>query len=349
MPSDADTEPSDIDHSHYKFDRFAKGANWDPENVRTILQWVHIAAINLDVMTEASVHYKRFIRRNTILSLIFSTLASTASLSQFNLSQEDYPNIDLSLKILFTIFATAIAISTGYLKIYQIQEKLEKAIKLQQEWTAFGSTLSSELQLPLELRKDALYLIVKHKDTYTELFKQQIDVSQKIIQRVATRNGLKSQALSLSELFERVLEAEAERMQVHAGEIRQAMTPLRREMDYGGNSSISNHNEEKRMHAQDILKRMFEKKLDKIQPQENRCRMSEMIMKPQQYSTTAPYSSEPFRSSFSQTRPSLQKPVSSQAMARSPLPNIKEDFDYEKDKDGIILTIPPLTPQAESL
>lgn len=214
MPNSEGTTDHEVEN--YQFE---KGANWDVENVITILQWIHIAAINLDVMTEANTHYKRYIRRNTIISLILSTLASTASLSQFNLSEDAHPELTLVLKIFFTGMAALIAISTGFIKVYQIQEKLEKAIKLQQEWTSFGSMLSSELQLPVDLRKDALYLIVKFKDTYTELFKQQIDVSQKIIRRVAIKNGLEPYSLSLSELFERVLEAEADRLGITNNEL----------------------------------------------------------------------------------------------------------------------------------
>jgi hypothetical protein len=108
--------------------------------------------------------------------------------------------------------AAIVAVSAGYIKIYQIQEKLEKAIKLQQEWTSFGSILSSELQLPLHLRKDALYLIIKNKDLYLELFKQQVEISSAIVAKVARRNGLDAHALSLSELFERVLDNEADRI-----------------------------------------------------------------------------------------------------------------------------------------
>ena len=199
------------EESGFKFER---GANWTPENVRTILQWIHICSINLDVMCESAKHYKILLRRNTILGLVLSTLASTASLSQFNITEENFPGISTALKVLFTVFSVIVAVSTGFIKVYQVQEKLEKSIKLQQEWTAFGSMLSSELQLPLTLRKDALYLIVKYKDTYTELFKQQVDVSRKILARVAKRNGVEPHALSLSELFERVLDTEATRVRM---------------------------------------------------------------------------------------------------------------------------------------
>lgn len=201
--------------ANYKFER---GGNWSPDYVRTILQWIHICSINLDVMTEASFHYKRLIRRNTILSLLMSTITSTASFTQFNISEQSYPGLSLAIKVIITVLATVIALSSGFIKIYQIQEKLEKAIKLQQEWTTFGSTLSSELQLPIKLRKDALYLIIKYKDIYTELFKQQADVSKKIITRVALRNDLEPNDLMLSELFERILYAEAAKMKIDVNE-----------------------------------------------------------------------------------------------------------------------------------
>ena len=205
------------DNESENFD-FKKGANWEPENVKTILQWIHISAINLDVMTEASFHYKTILRRNTIISLILSTLASTASLSQFNISEQTQPELSMVLKGFFTFMSIIIAISTGYLKVYQVHEKLEKAIKLQQEWTSFGSSLTSELQLPVHLRKDALYLIIKFKQTYTDLFKQQIDISQRIVSRVAVRNGLQPYDLTLSELFEKILNTEAHRLDTEYSE-----------------------------------------------------------------------------------------------------------------------------------
>jgi hypothetical protein len=205
------SELADADE-HLANYKFQKGAHWDADNVRTLLQWIHISAINLDVMCEACTHYKRYIRRNAIISLVLSTLASTASLAQLNLNETENPGLSKALQVLFTIMAAIVAVSAGYIKIYQIQEKLEKAIKLQQEWTSFGSILSSELQLPLHLRKDALYLIIKHKDLYLELFKQQVEISSAIVAKVARRNGLDAHALSLSELFERVLDNEADRI-----------------------------------------------------------------------------------------------------------------------------------------
>lgn len=191
---------------------FKTGANWTQENVQTLMQWVHISAIYLEIMSEATQHYKTLLRRNSVLNLILSTLAGTASLSQFSINEESNPVLTLLLKGFFTVMSFIISISVGYLKIYQIQEKMETTIRLQQDWTVFGSKITSEMQLPENLRKDALFLIIKMKETYFDLIKSQVEISKKIMRRVAWRNGLNIGDLSLSEIFERVIKGEALRL-----------------------------------------------------------------------------------------------------------------------------------------
>ena len=191
---------------------FKTGANWTQENVQTLMQWVHISAIYLEIMSEATQHYKNVLRRNSVLNLILSTLAGTASLSQFSINENTNPTLTLLLKGFFTIMSFIISISVGYLKIYQIQEKMETTIRLQQEWTVFGTKITSEMQLPENLRKDALFLIIRMKETYFELIKSQVEISKKIMRRVAYRNGLNVGDLGLSEIFERVVKGEALRL-----------------------------------------------------------------------------------------------------------------------------------------
>ena len=191
---------------------FKTGANWTQENVQTLMQWVHISAIYLEIMSEATQHYKTLLRRNSVLNLILSTLAGTASLSQFSINENNNPTLTLLLKGFFTVMSFIISISVGYLKIYQIQEKMETTIRLQQEWTVFGSKITSEMQLPENLRKDALFLIIRMKETYFELIKSQVEISKKIMRRVAYRNGLNVGDLGLPEIFERVIKGEAMRL-----------------------------------------------------------------------------------------------------------------------------------------
>ena len=124
------------------------------------------------------------------------------------------PELAIAMKVFFTVITLAVAFAAGFLKIYQIQEKLESSIRLQQNWTTFGSVITSEMQLPVDLRKDALFLIIKMKDTYTELFKSPLDVNKSVIRKVAERNGITKKLFTLSELFVRVIKTEASRMEM---------------------------------------------------------------------------------------------------------------------------------------
>jgi hypothetical protein len=81
-------------------------------------------------------------------------------------------NLQLILNILFTVMTYIVAINTGRIKVYQIQERLEQFIKLKQEWTYFITTIAVEFQTPVNLRKDALQLILNNKEKYLDLMKR---------------------------------------------------------------------------------------------------------------------------------------------------------------------------------
>lgn len=161
------------------------GTNWTITNVNTLYEWVNIAAFNIRCLELSIQYYRRLIRNQTVLGLIFSTLSGTISVSQYN-GNDSSSAQNLVLNILFTIFTFSIAITAGALKIYQIQERLEASIKLKQDWIVFSTAITSELQLPIELRRDALFMIKRHKDTYLDLMKTEVEISEKIKQKAIT-------------------------------------------------------------------------------------------------------------------------------------------------------------------
>ena len=113
-----------------------------------------------------------------ILNLMLSTSSGTISISQFGFTGSQ--QADFIVKVFLTIFTFAIALSAGALKIYQIQERLEEAIRLKQQWATFATGISSELQLPIQLRIDGLWIIEKNKKTYLDLLNVECDVSDDI-------------------------------------------------------------------------------------------------------------------------------------------------------------------------
>lgn len=210
MPSigekDVDEEYADV--------KFRRGENWTQENIHTLTQWAHIAAMSCDLYNESTIYYRNLMRRNTVFNLIVSSLAGITSLSQFSINSQTYEVLSFVLKGFFSAASILVAFNSGFLKIYEVQERLEGSIRLQNAWTQFGSRLSSEMQLPVALRKDALYMIIKLKETYHELIKDQIQVNKNILRKVAIRNGLPPQALTITDLFERTIQGELLRIEV---------------------------------------------------------------------------------------------------------------------------------------
>ena len=147
------------------------GSNWTKANVTTLFEWLAIAAYNMRSLELSILYYRGIIRRYTIFGLFISTLSGTLSVVQLNTSGSLPSTVTTILNGCFTFFSFTIAIFTGFIKVYQIQEQLEHFIKLKQDWIVFSTSIASELQLPIELRRDALFLITKNKNIYLDLLK----------------------------------------------------------------------------------------------------------------------------------------------------------------------------------
>jgi len=166
--------PADLQKSY--------GTNWTKTNVTTLQEWITIASYNIQILIYAAQYHQKIIRDNIILGLILSTAAGTISSARFGLTST--PTIDYALNGLFTAMSFIIAIFTGCLKVYSIQERLEEFIRLRQEWTEFSTAIASELQLPITLRRDALFVIMKRKSKYLDLLKTNPDVPAFCVERV---------------------------------------------------------------------------------------------------------------------------------------------------------------------
>jgi hypothetical protein len=175
-------EDDEIDEARLQNSR---GTNWHESNMRTIFSWICISAFQIEALDLAIQYYRNIIRKSVFLGLIFSTTSGTLSITRFGFNID--PTIAYLFNGLFTVMSFSIALVTGAIKIYQIQEKLEEFIKIKQEWTLFGTTLSSELQLPKKLRKDALYLILSNKTKYLDLLKIDNDIPEFIKKNVKNK------------------------------------------------------------------------------------------------------------------------------------------------------------------
>jgi len=156
--------------------RKSYGTNWTKSNVSVLFEWVTIAAYNIRCLELATSYYRHKIRINTILGLVLATLSGTVATAQAGFPNSVTVQLTIILNVAFIVMSFTIAIMTGYIKIYQIQENLELNIKAKQDWISFSADIASELQLPVELRKDALWIIIKNKNIYLDLLKTNLEI-----------------------------------------------------------------------------------------------------------------------------------------------------------------------------
>jgi len=134
--------------------------NWSGANLETLSQWIQISCLQIEVLDLAIKYFRSIVRKNVLLGLVFSTASGSLSLSQMSDSKER-----IIYNVIFTIMSFSIAIFTGLIKIYQVQERLEEFIQLKQEWIGFSVVITTEVQLPVGERTMALELIT-NKEQY---------------------------------------------------------------------------------------------------------------------------------------------------------------------------------------
>jgi len=202
-------DPSPSSHTQIGDLQKSYGTNWTKENITTIFEWLTIASFNILCLDMSAKYYKSVIRKSIILGIVLSTISGTLSVSdlvvKIGFPDDSLPVLGYVLNTFFIVMTFTIAFYTGYIKVYQIQENLEHAIELKQEWTTFSTAIASELQLPIQLRKDAIWLIIKNKTKYLDLLKAEIEISVNIREKariqIAKQNILNIDVKHLSHII----------------------------------------------------------------------------------------------------------------------------------------------------
>jgi hypothetical protein len=152
---------SNEDDYYYEDYKDYNDKKWTTDNIKTLVQWNCIAAYNIEVLDMSITMYQKYMRWNVIFGLIMSTSSGAISASRFGAGSNN--NLVMSFNYVFTFMAFSIAVFTGAIKIYQVQENLETFIRVKQEWINFSTLLVAEFQLPLTERQDAVSLIKNNK------------------------------------------------------------------------------------------------------------------------------------------------------------------------------------------
>jgi len=154
--------------------------NWNTKNLTTFSTWIQVASFKIECLDSAIHKNRSIIQQSVIAGLILSTVSGSISITQFGNFSEP---VKFVFNLLYTFLTFNIAFITGYVKTFQVQEKLEEYLQLKQNWISFSASITAELQLPKELRRDAEVIISENKEKYLDLFKNDLEVSTSDVKR----------------------------------------------------------------------------------------------------------------------------------------------------------------------
>ena len=153
--------------------------NWCKDDIVTIISWVAIGRRKIREMELIVEHNRLFMRTVTFYNLIFSTASGTvgvATIENAALAKETR----FWCNVAVVLASYMITMLTGALKICQVQENLELAIKYKQDWIGFAAEIASEIQLPDAYRRESQFVINKNRAKYLELLKLDIEVPKSV-------------------------------------------------------------------------------------------------------------------------------------------------------------------------
>jgi hypothetical protein len=152
--------------------------------LETFNDWISVASYKIECLDLAIKIYRWRLQTCIMLGLLLSTASGTISVTQFGNYSE---NLKFGLNLVLTITSFAVALLTGIVKTFKLQENLEKYINLKQNWVSFSAKISNEIYLPKKMRGNAETLIKDNKARFLDLLKVDVPIP-KVISILAAKH-----------------------------------------------------------------------------------------------------------------------------------------------------------------
>lgn len=145
--------------------------------LETFNDWICVASYKIECLDLAIKIYRWRLQTCILLGLLLSTASGTISVTQFgNYSQ----NLKFGLNLVLTITSFAVALLTGIVKSFKLQETLEEYISLKQSWVSFSAKINNEIYLPKKMRGNAETLIKDNKARFLDLLKIDVPIPREM-------------------------------------------------------------------------------------------------------------------------------------------------------------------------
>lgn len=120
--------------------------------------------------------YRKRLDFFTLLAFLLTSLTSLLALSNFGISEEEYPNVAISMKALNVFLTTGAAICAGIVQLRGWNQLVNSCQKYLDTVENFVAVIISEQTLPLRLRMDPEQFILQQKDKFQTILNSAPDI-----------------------------------------------------------------------------------------------------------------------------------------------------------------------------
>jgi hypothetical protein len=172
-----DSNPNGVTDSE-KNDEINSENTWDNViTLETFNDWICVAAYKIECLDLAIKIFRWRLQTCILLGLLLSTASGTISVTQFGNYSSD---LKFGLNLVLTITSFAVALLTGIVKTFKLQENLEEYISLKQSWVSFSAKINNEIYLPKKMRGNAETLIKDNKARFLDLLKIDVPIPKEM-------------------------------------------------------------------------------------------------------------------------------------------------------------------------
>jgi hypothetical protein len=152
--------------------------NWDPQNVATVTKWIKEGDKQSFIYDRVRDSLQKRVKILTVIIMVVSGIQSLLSVSNFGLSEEDYPTLVLVFKIITAVLSTIVFIITSYIKNSRFEDVIQSITSYVEKIENFLSGMVSIADVKPELRPDGDSFVTENRETYAQIYREAPNISK---------------------------------------------------------------------------------------------------------------------------------------------------------------------------
>lgn len=120
--------------------------------------------------------YSKRLNNYTLAAFLLSSITSLLALGNFGVSESQFPQLALGMKIATAVLTTSAATTSGVVKIFGWQSLISSCQKYLDSVEHFVAAIISEQTLPLKYRTEPDQFILNQKDKYQSILNSAPDI-----------------------------------------------------------------------------------------------------------------------------------------------------------------------------